>query len=145
MAARARQGTDTLVVGTDPFAFMEVIRRLQDGGVVALLVDRPMASHRTRVEWMGRPFDASGAAADLARASGCVVLPVVIVREGFGYRADALAPVPYERARLGSREDRSALTRGILRAFEPVLRQHPEQWYHFVPVWAGASAMEERP
>ena len=145
MAARARQGTDTLVVGTDPFAFMEVIRRLQDGGVVALLVDRPMASHRTRVEWMGRPFDASGAAADLARASGCVVLPVVIVREGFGYRADALAPVPYERARLGSREDRSALTRGILRAFEPVLRQHPEQWYHFVPVWAGASALEERP
>jgi lauroyl/myristoyl acyltransferase/predicted exporter len=142
MAARARQGTDTLVVGTDPFAFVGVIRRLQEGGVVALLVDRPMTSHRTRVEWMGRPFDASGAAADLARASGCVVLPVVIVREGGGYRADALAPVPYERARLASREERAALTRGILRAFEPVLRQHPEQWFHFVPAWAGAEGGE---
>jgi len=138
--ARARQGTDTLVVGTDPFAFVEVIRRLQDGGVVAMLVDRPMKSHRTRAEWMGRAFDASGAAADMARASGCVVLPVVIVREGEGYRADALAPVGYDRARLAAREERAALTQAILRAFEPVLRQHPEQWFHFVPVWSDGSA-----
>lgn len=145
MAARARQGTDTLVVGTDPFAFVEVIRRLQDGGVVAMLVDRPMASHRMRVEWLGRPFDASGAAADLARASGCVVLPVVIVREGVGYRADALDPVPYERAMLATRVERAALTQGILRAFEPVLRQHPEQWFHFVPAWVGTKGREATP
>jgi hypothetical protein len=23
----------------------------------------------------------------------------------------------------------------ILRAFAPVIRQHADQWYHFVPVW----------
>jgi len=134
-AARARLGIDTLVVGADPFAFVEVIRRLQDGGVVAVLVDRPPAATRTDVELFGRNFAASPSAAELARAAGCVVLPVAIVRMGETYRAEALPPVPYERAALGCRERRSVFTGAILRAFEPLLRQHPDQWFHFVPLW----------
>lgn len=134
-AARERLGIDTLVVGADPFAFVEVIRRLQDGGVVAVLIDRPPEPTRVEVELFGRPFTASVSAAELARASGCVVLPVAIVRMDDGYRAEALAPVPYDRAALGNREGRREFTGTILRAFEPLLRQHPDQWFHFVPVW----------
>lgn len=133
--ARARLGIDTLVVGADPFAFVEVIRRLQDGGVVAVLIDRPPEPTRVEVELFGQPFAASVSAAELARASGCVVLPVAIVRMNDGYRAEALAPVPYDRAALGNREGRREFTGTILRAFEPLLRQHPDQWFHFVPVW----------
>jgi lauroyl/myristoyl acyltransferase len=22
-----------------------------------------------------------------------------------------------------------------MRAFEPAIRQHPDQWFHFVPIW----------
>ncbi|HSH94992.1 MAG TPA: MMPL family transporter, partial [Roseimicrobium sp.] len=40
-AARARWGIETLVVGENPFAFVEVIQRLQSGANVALLLDRP--------------------------------------------------------------------------------------------------------
>ena len=39
-----RRGVETLVVGTDAFAFMEIIKRLQTGATVALLVDRPPAA-----------------------------------------------------------------------------------------------------
>jgi predicted exporter/lauroyl/myristoyl acyltransferase len=138
VAARARQGVDTLVVGSDPFAFVEVIQRLQKGGVVALLVDRPPAPTRVGVELFGQPFAASIAAAELARASGCVVLPVCILRDAQGYRADALPPVAYDRAALGDRAARIAFTGRILRVFEPVIRQHPDQWFHFVPVWPDA-------
>jgi KDO2-lipid IV(A) lauroyltransferase len=134
-AARARLGIDTLVVGSDPFAFLEVIKRLQAGGVIALLLDRPPAPTQVTVELFGRPFYASNAAAELARATGCLVLPVFIVRDGDHYRAGALAPVAYERADLGDRARRIAFTGTILRAFEPVLRQHPDQWFHFVPLW----------
>lgn len=134
-AARERLGIDTLVVGADPFAFVEVIRRLQDGGVVAVLIDRPPEPTRVEVELFGRPFAASVSAAELARAAGCVVLPVAIVRVGDGYRAEALPPVPYDRAALGNRERRREFTGTILRAFEPLLRQHPDQWFHFVPIW----------
>ena len=30
---------------------------------------------------------------------------------------------------------RIQLTQEILRAFEPAIRQHLTQWFHFVPIW----------
>jgi lauroyl/myristoyl acyltransferase/predicted exporter len=136
-ASRARHGIETLVVGADPFAFVEVIKRLEAGAVVALLVDRP-AVGAVEVELFGRPFLASIAAAELARASGCAVVPVCVLREAAVYCARALPHLPYDRRALGDRAARIAFTREILRAFEPWIRQHPEQWFHFVPVWPRA-------
>jgi predicted RND superfamily exporter protein/lauroyl/myristoyl acyltransferase len=137
-AARARWGVGTLIVGNDPFAFVEVIKQLGASGSVALLLDRPAEKSAVEVELFGRSFTASIAAAELARASGCAVLPVVIVRHGDGYAAQILPETTYDRAALGDREQRRAFTREILRAFEPWLRQHPDQWYHFVPIWPDA-------
>jgi lauroyl/myristoyl acyltransferase len=134
-AARSRWGIETLVIGQNPFAFVDVIRRLEGGATIALLVDRPPASSGTEVELFGRPFMASIAAAELARASGCILLPVCVPRIGAGYRAEVLPEITYDRAALGSRTARQQLTREIMRAFEPVIQQYLEQWYHFVPVW----------
>jgi predicted exporter/lauroyl/myristoyl acyltransferase len=136
--ARARWGIETFVVGDDPFAFVEIIRRLQDGECVALLVDRPPAAGAVEVELFRRPFSASISAAELARATGCAIMPVVLPRVDQVYSAEVLPPVPYDRAALGTRAARIQLTGEILRAFEPSLRQYPEQWFHFVPVWATA-------
>lgn len=133
--SRARWDIETLVIGEDPFAFVEIIRRLEAGATVALLIDRPPAASAVTVELFGRPFSASIAAAELARASGCVVLPVYLPRTGRGYAAHILPAMPYDRARLRDREARRQFTQEIMRAFEPVIRQHLDQWYHFVPVW----------
>jgi KDO2-lipid IV(A) lauroyltransferase len=137
-ASRARWGIETLVIGEDPFAFVEVIRRLEAGATVALLIDRPPAASAVTVDLFGRPFDASIAAAELARASGCVLLPVYLPRHGRGYAAHILPEIPYERAALRSRAARVQITQQIMRAFEPAIRQHPDQWYHFVPIWPKA-------
>ncbi len=134
-AARARWGIDTMVVGQDAFAFIEIIKRLESGATVALLVDRPPAASAVRVELFGRSFEASIAAAELARASGCVLLPVVLPRTERGYAAQLLPEITYDRAALGKREGRQELTQQIMRAFEPAIRHHPDQWYHFVPLW----------
>ena len=142
-AARSRMGVDTLIVGDDPFAFVQVIRHLQDGGVAALLLDRPPSATAVEVEFFGRPFQASVAAAELARATNCRIVPVFIVREGDGYCAHTLAPITYDRRKLGNRAARVELTGRILRAFEPAIRQFPDQWFHFVPVWK--STADPRP
>src|SRR5204863_5939494 len=84
-ASRARWNIETLVVGSDPFAFVEIIRRLEAGATVALLVDRPPAASSMITELFGRPFAASIAAAELARASGCVLLPVFLHPQGDPY------------------------------------------------------------
>ncbi len=134
-ASRARWDIETLVIGQDPFGFVEIIRRLEAGATVALLVDRPPATSQVMVELFGRPFAASVAAAELARASGCVLLPVYLPLTNHGYAAHILPSIPYDRGMLRKREARQQLTQQIIRAFEPAIREHLDQWYHFVPVW----------
>jgi len=133
--SRARWGIETLVVGQDAFAFVEIIKRLQEGAVVALLLDRPPAPTAVSVELFERPFKASIAAAELARATGCAVLPVYVVHLDRGTEARVLPEIDYDRRALGDRDARRQLTQRIMRAFEPVIKQHADQWYHFVPVW----------
>jgi lauroyl/myristoyl acyltransferase len=86
----------------------------------------------------GRPFACSAAAADLARAAGCALVPVYIVRDGDGYLVDTLPEIDYPRAALRNPATRQALNQEIMRAFEPAIRKYSDQWYHFVPVWPPA-------
>jgi KDO2-lipid IV(A) lauroyltransferase len=135
MASRAKWGVETLVVGTDAFAFVEVIKRLQGGTIVALLIDRPPAQTGVEIKLFERPFQASISAAELARATGCALVAVTVVRSPQGYVASILPEIKYDRRALGTREARIQLTQEIMRALEPAIRQHPDQWFHFVPVW----------
>ena len=133
--SRARWGIETLVIGEDTFAFVEVIRRLEAGATVALLIDRPPAASSVTVELFGRPFSASIAAAELARATGCALLPVYLPRSKTGYSAHILSEIRYDRQVLAKRQGRQHLTQEMMRAFEPVIREHITQWFHFVPIW----------
>jgi KDO2-lipid IV(A) lauroyltransferase len=136
-AARARYGVDTLIIGEGDFAFVEVIKRLQAGADLALSLDRPPERGvGVPVEFFGQKFEASLAAAELARASGCALIGVTIVRRPGGFAVKVLPEFTYDRKALGSREARAALTQQILRAFEPEIRDHIEQWYQFTPIWA---------
>jgi len=134
-ASRARWNIETLVIGTDPFAFVDIIRRLEAGAVIALLIDRPLPSSSATVNLFGRPFAASTAAAELARASGCALLPVYLPRSGNTYEAHVLPEISYDRASLRDSAARQKLTQEIVTVFEPVIQQHIEQWYQFIPVW----------
>ncbi|MGA2245263.1 MAG: lysophospholipid acyltransferase family protein [Verrucomicrobiota bacterium] len=134
-AARARYGVDTLIIGDDGFAFVEVIKRLQAGADMAVSLDRPPDRGGVPVEFFGQPFEATLAAAELARASGCALIGVTIVRRPNGYAVKVLPEFVYDRTALGNREARRALTQQILRAFEPEIRKNVEQWYQFAPIW----------
>jgi predicted RND superfamily exporter protein/lauroyl/myristoyl acyltransferase len=134
-ARRAKWGIETLVIGQDAFAFVEVIRRLQEGAVIALLLDRPSPATAVNVELFGRPFPASIAAAELARASGCAIFCVTIVRSDDRYLARLLQEMAYDRRSLGTREARQKLTQELMSVFEPEIHDHLDQWFHFVPIW----------
>ncbi|HEX3627891.1 MAG TPA: lysophospholipid acyltransferase family protein [Verrucomicrobiae bacterium] len=135
-AARARYGVDTLIIGEDNFAFVEVIKRLQSGADLALSLDRPPERGTgVPVQFFGRTFYASLAAAELARASGCALIGVTITRRREGFAGKVLPEFAYDRRSLGSREARTELTQQILRAFEPEISNNIEQWYQFTPIW----------
>jgi lauroyl/myristoyl acyltransferase len=132
---RKRCGVGTLVIGQDSFAFVEVIKQLQAGAALAISLDRPPAHGAVPVEFFGRTFEAPVAAAELARASGCALIGVTLVRRPAGYAVKVLPEFNYDRKALGNREARRELTWQILRAFEPQIRQDVDQWYQFVPIW----------
>lgn len=133
--SRARWGIETLVIGRDPFAFVEVIRRLEKGCTVALLVDRPPPNTSVEVQLFDRPFAASVSAAELARATNCILMPVYLPIANGKYAAHILPRIEYDRAKLRTPEARQELTQRVMRTFEPVIRQYLDQWYHFVPIW----------
>lgn len=133
--ARARWGVETIVVGQDAFAFVEIIRRLQEGATVAMLIDRPAPQSATTVKLFGRDFQASLAPAELARASGCAIIGGFIVEENGAYAARFLPEFEYDRRALGSRENRTRFIQEIVSAFAPSIRQYADQWYNFVPIW----------
>jgi len=134
-ASRARWGIDTLIIGQDQFTFIEVIKRLQAGAALAISIDRPPERSSVPVEFFGQPFRASNAAAELARASGCALIGVTIVRRPEGFAVKGLTEFVYDRRALGNHEARRELTQQILRAFQPLIREHLDQWYQFVPIW----------
>jgi lauroyl/myristoyl acyltransferase len=135
IALRRRCGVETLIIGQDSFAFVEVIKRLQAGEALAISIDRPAARGGVVIEFFGRMFDAPVAAAELARASGCALIGVTLVRRPNGYLVKVLPEFAYDRRELGRREARQELTQKILRAFEPEIRKDVDQWYQFVPLW----------
>ncbi|MGA3284214.1 MAG: MMPL family transporter [Verrucomicrobiota bacterium] len=133
--SRRRCGVETLVIGQDDFAFVEVIKQLQAGADLAISLDRPPDRGGVPIDFFGHPFEASLAAAELARASGCALIGVTIVRRPNGYAVKVLPEFTYDRKALGNREARRELTQQILRAFEPEIRKDIDQWYQFVPIW----------
>jgi predicted RND superfamily exporter protein/predicted LPLAT superfamily acyltransferase len=133
--ARRRCGVETLVIGQDDFAFVEVIKQLQAGADLAISLDRPPERGGVPIEFFGHPFEASLAAAELARASGCALIGVTVVRRPNGYAVKVLPEFTYDRKALGNREARRELTQQILRAFEPEIRKDIDQWYQFTPIW----------
>ena len=105
-ALRARWGVKTLVIGDNAFAFVEILNRLREGATVALLIDRPMGSSSITASLFGKPFHVSSAAAELARASGCALMGVTVVRRKEGYQVRILPEFTYDRQALRCREAR---------------------------------------
>ena len=114
---------------------------LDDIRPIVVPLDRPPSATAARITLFGKPFDASISAAELARASGCAVLPVYLPRTSRGYTAHILPEIVYDRPALRDRGARLELTQRILAAFAPAIRLYLNQWYHFVPIWPDASRM----
>ena len=90
------------------------------------------------MELFGQSLGVSLVAAELARASGCALVGVTVVRNCEGYAVKVLPEFRYDRQALGNREARRELMQKILRAFEPEISEHLDQWYQFVPIWPKA-------
>ena len=136
-ACRRRLGIKTITVGPGhPFAFVEMIQTLRRNELLAMLVDRPYAGTGAPVRLFGHATEFSTAPALLAQHTGAAVLPAFVLRQPGGRYisvADPIVPMP---ATADPRADLAANTQRLATAFESIIRQHPAQWFHYVPIWS---------
>jgi KDO2-lipid IV(A) lauroyltransferase len=79
-AYRRRVGIRTNAVGPGhDFAFVELIRTLRSGGMVAMLVDRPYTGSGVPVEFFGRTTEFSTGPALLWQHTGAAVIPAFVL------------------------------------------------------------------
>ncbi|MEA3187332.1 MAG: phosphatidylinositol dimannoside acyltransferase [Chthoniobacter sp.] len=126
---RRRLGIKTTAVGSDKFAFVEIIAALRRNEFVAMLVDRPYAGSGTPVRFFGRDTQFSNAPTLLHAHTGAAVLPAFVLQTDAQRYLSILEPA------IPMGDDPAANAQRIADVFEAVISAHPEQWYNYVPIF----------
>ncbi len=131
---RATFGID-IVLTTDPARRSKMIRRLKDGGALALLADRDVTGKGITVELFGEETTVPAGPAALAELTDSVLLPVVVFfKEGSGYRIEVGDPIDLSTE--GTRAERvQAGAQNVADAMSVQIRKQPSQWHLFQPNW----------
>ena len=131
---RHRWKVDTIEIGTDSFAFLQIAGRLRQGTFVATLIDRPHPSDSTPVRLPNGIASFSAGILLLAAHCQVPVVPATMIRRRDGsYHAQVFDPIFIEE-RSSRSETLRLYSQQIADLFVPVLAAHPEQWYQFVPI-----------
>jgi lauroyl/myristoyl acyltransferase len=130
---RASVGYD--VTPISPSALRKAIARLKNGGVVATALDWPHPEEGTPLQVFGKPSYAPLGAARLAWLSGARVMIVSFFLDPEeGYKIHNLPPV--EMISTGDRdEDICTNAKKLIKIFEELVAQHPDQWMMYHPFW----------
>jgi len=113
-------------------ALREIFRTLQQGGIVALALDRDTTGSGRVYPFLGGEAWLPEGYAELAVRRGVPVLPAFVRREGAGVRLRIWPPL-WPAGRSGSA--REALVHQVLEIFAQVLREAPAQWVLTTPIW----------
>jgi phosphatidylinositol dimannoside acyltransferase len=130
---RARQAQGLRLVPID--SGLGIHRVIREGGTLGILADRAVTGIGERVEFFGRPALLPSAHVALALRTGAALLPAFAWREN-GLLCARIEP-PLELASTGDRDaDVRAGVRQFAALLEGYIKEHPEQWTVFEPVWS---------
>jgi len=123
------------VVLADESPTRRLVRRLKEGGTVALVCDRDILGSGIEVEFFGEITKMPAGPVALADRTGAVVLPVgAFFAPGRGHRL--VVGSPLQISALADRAARvHAGVQALARRLEDIVRQDPEQWHLLVPHW----------
>jgi KDO2-lipid IV(A) lauroyltransferase len=138
---RQALGIRTITVGPGhDFAFVEMIQTLRRNDLLAMLVDRPYAGTGAPVQFFGAPTEFSVGPARLWEHTDAAVVPAFVLQKENGRYVSILDPM----LSLTRTDDRAAdlatNTQVIATHFENIIRQHPDQWFNYVPIWNSPAA-----
>lgn len=124
-----------IVLTTDPKLRSKLIRRLKDGGAIALLADRDVTGGGIEVDFFGARASVPVGPVVFTELTGASLIPVAAYfQEGAGHRIVVLDEVVLPDA--GSRSERVATGAQLLvGSLEELIAAAPWQWHLFQPHW----------
>ncbi len=141
MAYRTSIGIEALPLG-DPGVFTTLMRRLRDGRLVPLLMDRDLSRSGLEVDLCGHPARVAAGPATLAEMTGANLHPVNIWYEPAPelpsrHRVVIKFHPALPRPDLPTRDARiAALTQACVDVIGAGLAEHPEDWHMLQPVFS---------
>jgi KDO2-lipid IV(A) lauroyltransferase len=129
---RREKGIHPIPVGN----VREMMKTLKSGGTIALLFDKPVERAKgVVVRFFGRETAIPGGPALLAMKTGATILPVFTFRHpDKTFQSDLLPPVTWTPS--GDRDrDMEIIMQRLMDALQQAVREHPDQWYMFRPMW----------
>ena len=135
VGVRNQMGIDVVLTGERGRVTTELLRRLKNGGTIALLSDRDLTGRGIEVELFGERTTIPAGPVAMAERTGATLLPVGCYFDNGPGHAFVVHP-PLEIPDLPTREERVAAGSQALAAqLEAIIRAHPEQWHLFQPNW----------
>ncbi|HEY6379285.1 MAG TPA: hypothetical protein VI316_08900 [Candidatus Dormibacteraeota bacterium] len=117
-------------------AIREVFRTLRGNGMVAMAMDRDLIGNGTPLPFFGADAPIPVGVVDVAIRTGAAIVPVILLRAGDAVVAPCWPEIGYD-----PEADRDAEVRRVagevLRIFEGVIAEHPDQWHVLEPIWPG--------
>jgi len=130
-AIRERVGLHAIPMETGAREMYACLRRNE---ILAVVVDRPLASGGAPVRFFGAETRIPDGVARLALRTGASIVGAVGVRRGDRVVAVVSPPLQFEPTAHRDR-DVIALTQLVTTWLERQIRQHPSQWYMFRDMW----------
>ena len=129
-AARRAVGLKVIPLRSNAIQFLRVLRQKE---ILALLIDRP-EEDGVAVRFFGRTTTVPAGAAALALRANAQILGAYIVRSGNQWVAHISPAIPQPETG-DPRRDLEALMQSLFDWLEQAIRQHPDQWFMFRPMW----------
>lgn len=113
----------------------EMIRLLNEGKIIGLLMDQDSDDDGIFVEFFGRPASTAPGAAALARLREAPIVPVFITENGDGTHTVIVRPMIWVERTAQREQDLKVTTQILTSVIEQHIREYPTDWFWLHNRW----------
>lgn len=141
-SVRGLHNVKTITIEDDPFYFIDIVNALKRNEIVAMLIDRYERNNGVLIDFFGEPAYFPPGPVLLARSTGCVVLPAFTVMDKDGNYKTAVGSIIKMEFSDDKERDIYVNLKKIVKVFEQYIKEYPDQWYNFTPIWSKSKITE---
>lgn len=113
-----------------------LVQKLRNNKIVMIVADRAVKGRSVEADFFGAPAKLPIGPIKLAQRTGAALVSAHAYRTPQGLAIGQFLPLSLEMTD-EQRADTDYMLRAFIEKIEGVIREHPEQWVAFTPIWPG--------